>query len=166
MAAMALVVLGGFAVFRDLLGSVAGSNFTSSEDAGPAKGGDPEAEPPAALPSRVPQIDLWATGTDYQPDTLADFAMAPNSLSPTLDSGELLAGPLSELSTTQGFNGCVAAVEGRYSGRVVAADFARYMGQPALVLLLQRADEPLVVAVGGDCGAAGADEMAAVAATR
>lgn len=161
MAAMAFVVLGGFAVFRDLLGAVTGGEFAASQ--GSSANDGPEFAGPPAEPSVRAQVSLWASGTDYRAETLADF---PNVRLPALAPGspDLLASPLPALANESSFQACLAAVETRYAGQVTAADFARYEGQPALILLIQGPQGPLVVAVGDDCGRAGLDEKAAVLA--
>jgi hypothetical protein len=57
---------------------------------------------------------------------------------------------------------CLAAVSSVHPGAVVAADFARYEGGPAVVLLVRGDNTSTVVAVGPGCGNGGADELAAV----
>ena len=55
---------------------------------------------------------------------------------------------------------CLRAVTAAHPGTPTVVDFARYEGEPALVVVL--ADAHLVVVAGPNCGLSGADERAAV----
>jgi hypothetical protein len=60
---------------------------------------------------------------------------------------------------------CLNAVVGEYGGQVALVDYARFQGQPALVVIVDGtrigAGKRLVIAVGPDCGIGGAiaDEL-------
>jgi hypothetical protein len=43
-------------------------------------------------------------------------------------------------------------------------DYARFEGQPALMIVVRQAASSTIIAVGPDCGVLGADEKAAVPA--
>jgi hypothetical protein len=58
--------------------------------------------------------------------------------------------------------GCLDQIIRIHPGTAVAADFATFLGQPALIVHIQQSTGSLVVAVGPECGLAGAAERAAV----
>jgi hypothetical protein len=135
---------------------------TSSEDAA----GAPEvpysfAPTPAVDGSRL--TDIFATGTDYRRDTLAGVASLPEGGGVELGAPNMSSAGLSRLASDDGFTDCTDAVSQRYPGQAVVADFARYEGSPALVLLIRQGTGSVVVAVGAGCGQDGdIHELAAI----
>jgi len=156
---------------------------TATDAAAPAVGAQDEPDngyvqtPPELAPTQLTDgapggpgaaagITLLASGTDYRRETLHLLVDAPPP-SPTLtfSSGKADAystAALPALATNDGLSACVAAVLLVHHGQVTRADYARFEGQPALVLVVQSPGTSTVVAVGGSCGQAGTDELAAV----
>jgi hypothetical protein len=170
---LVLAGLGGVTLAREQLGSRSAPGF-SADSPDQAEGGPPA---PSILPTSAPLqgpptggswdgfSGLVASGTDYEFATLARFADEPRTGSPvTFTELRQLNGAgdgLDRLATVEGFGRCLNAVRAAHPGTVVAADFARYEGNPAVILLIEQGTST-VVAVGPDCGIAGADELAAV----
>ena len=76
---------------------------------------------------------------------------------------ELQSGALAPLNTMDGYVACATAVLADHPGQIDYADFARYQGSPALVVVIRRASGSTVVAVTAACGVAGdPHELAAV----
>jgi hypothetical protein len=168
---VALLGYGGFAIVRGA--SFAGSNSNASSngngDIAPAVGSAPEptsVRVPQNLPGTAAEgggIVLFASGFDYHHDTLAQIATMPRLTSAPLTGADgTYDSSLSTLSTNPGLEQCLEAVRVVQPGVVLAGDFARYEGNPALILLVRDGNASTAVAVGPSCGVAGADELAAV----
>jgi hypothetical protein len=138
----------------------------------------------------VTNVSITASGQDYRADSLGALLRTPAAISPlggtrpggvkatqpaqgtqpprpTLTEPQIraIAPELARLADHAALSDCLAAVTAIHGGVVTAADFARYAGQPAVILTLEAPN--LRVAVGAACGLpnAGADELAS-AATR
>jgi hypothetical protein len=166
-----IVVVGGGALTlsRTLRPSTSASNSAAVANApNPPRVGlalpTPMGDVPGQGAAQPPR--LLASGMDYRPDTLHLLVDAPptapavtlNADKANLSVTQALAG----LTTDGGFAACVASVGLVHPGQVRLADYARYAGQPALVLVVVSGATSTVVAVGSGCGGAGADELAAV----
>lgn len=122
-----------------------------------------EAAPDAA--GTGPGFPVLASGTDYRLDerlpsqVFTAIDTAPVSLADVAAAQPALA-PLTDLSR---LSACVAEVAP--GGGVIAADFARYLGEPALLIA---ADDPtnssntILAAVGPNCNTGNADERARI----
>jgi hypothetical protein len=163
---------GGFALLRlTTSASDAGTALTAprgTEFETPLEGQRPEPSEIAiesdstllsSAPPAVPIPSLVATGTDYQPSTLPAFDP------PRGEDGELPPlGPLQPLGDEGRLLACLSAVTAEHPGTATIVDFARYRGDPALVMLLQHAGGSTVVVVGPSCNLGNADVLAAVKA--
>jgi hypothetical protein len=169
--------IGGFLIAVVIIAAFAGairwSGLTSGAS-GTGKAGS-AVNAPAAEPNRLPQdfasgVTILHTGTDYTASTLTVGAPAslpgaspqPPGIGPAhTDAGQ---GPteLGPLSDAGSLPSCLMAITTAHPGRVTAIDYARYQGQPALIVWL--ADPAAAVAVGSRCGQPGAgdDERAYV----
>lgn len=173
---LAVAVLSGVgAVARTVLSEAGGVPMMAAEDADP----DPGQEGPVSEPAAAPPVTdsaarplVQASGTDYSLDSLpalADLAeQAQVEATRSQDSaigefGKLTVAPtLSDLATPGGLDRCLAEVGRRHPGEIAVVDFAQFEGEPALVIVVRQSTSSTVVAVGSECGTAGADELAAV----
>jgi hypothetical protein len=105
--------------------------------------------PLAAAVSEVPPQNLTKDAIRSVPQVVRD--RVPNALARLLDQAEL--------ST------CLRAVLATYAGSVTALDYASFAGDPALIVLVRQGKISTVVAVGPNCGRAGADQMGAAQAS-
>jgi hypothetical protein len=111
-------------------------------------------------PALVPHhggVPTAVSGTDYTHDTLAGAGVPP--IAPAFGGGQAQAtadvpAALARLAAPDGLTGCLAAITAIEGGQATGADFARYQGQPALIVALT-GGSARVVAVGADCGLAG-----------
>jgi hypothetical protein len=112
---------------------------------------------PAVPNAGAGAIPTTATGTDYTHGSLTLAEAEPASSAakgaqaqsvPNLPDG------LARLADPAGLNGCLAAITAVEGGRPVSVDYARYEGQPALIVVLS-GGSARVVAAGADCGLAG-----------
>ncbi len=174
-AATVVAVVGGIAFNTSLTRSETASP-TMAEADGPA-GRDASTAPAPALSAQAgadPGIAggtrILTSGTDYRLDTLSQLAaQAPpagqydskTAESPQYTAGEAPGG-LATLSTPAGLADCLRAVAASHPGAVVLLDYARFEGQPALMIVLRQAQSSMIIVVGPNCGAAGSDEKAAV----
>jgi len=174
--ALVVVALGGVAaVARNVL-SQTDSLPSAAEDAGSVpdrSSSSGEAAAPSAPPAVTGEIfsttPVVASGTDYTRDSLSRLAYqappgATKTFGPAAGQGQDLdaAAELSELATPDGLDRCLNAVRLDHPGEVLVVDFARFEGDPALVIVLQDGDASTIVAVGPDCGISGTDELASV----
>jgi hypothetical protein len=161
---VAVVAFGALA----LRGTVSLRTATNSAGDAPANGyAPPEAAPTQSIAAGdAVRVTLLATGTDYRPETLHLLVDAPPS-TPTFQMSDGKAemsatNGLAGLETSEGLSACLAAVLLDHHGQVMLADYARFEGQPALVLVVTSGKTSTVVAVGMNCGRPGPDELAAV----
>ncbi|WP_027342860.1 hypothetical protein [Hamadaea tsunoensis] len=160
----AVPVLAAFVVLFALAVGIPALRHQSQDQAGSG------AADTAAAPMFGP-FEQVATGRDYNRDTLVlatDFgetrmyasssvpaktansapmptASVPSNLTPLAGGGSSLAD-------------CLRAVSALVPGQVVGVDFARYLGDPALIVVIRTADDGRTVAVARpDCGKSGAD---------
>ena len=74
----------------------------------------------------------------------------------TAEASSAVPGPLSRLGDPAARTACLDAIVAAYGGRVVVADFGRFQGQPALIVLLDGASFAGggrgAVVVGSQCG--------------
>ncbi len=104
---------------------------------------------------------LLVSGTDYQPDTLRSLpdrlGLSKDSLAPELAA--TVPTELARLTEPGLLRQCLAAVTTRHPGSTQVVDFARYQGNPALIILVAgAAGDRLVVVAGPACGGTGPDE--------
>jgi hypothetical protein len=182
-ALMVIALCGGLAVAARLtLPGGAQEASDSAQEAAPGAAGVPDG---ASTMADDGQLTILESGTDYRTDTLADLAgrplPTPSAPAPAMapgDTTEVMPSPaqpprteratievkddLSEFAATPRLEQCLAAVTAIHPGDVVLADFARYEGRPAVVLLIRNGGRSTVVAVGPACGDGGPDELAAV----
>ena len=83
--------------------------------------------------------------------------------SPQFTAGEAPDG-LARLTTPAGLAECLRAVARSYPGVAVVLDYARFDGQPALMIVIQQVGSSKIIVVGPNCGVSGTDEKAAVSA--
>jgi hypothetical protein len=175
-AATVVAVIGGIAVNTGLIRS--DTNPMSAPAEGQA--GRDATNMPAPAASALAGADagvagnvrVLASGADYRLDTLSQLAaQAPppgqaNDSSKTAESPQFTAGEapgaLARLATTAGVADCLRSVAASYPGVAVVLDYARFEGQPALVIVVRQADSSKIIAVGPECGLSGTDERAAV----
>jgi len=175
-AATVVAVLGGISLNAGLvrpesnpameapMDGAAGLDAPTAPVPGPATG---NADLGSASNARV-----LASGTDYRLNTLPQLAaLAPPAVR-TSDAkaetpqftAESAPDGLARLTLPPGLGDCLRAVASRYPGVVVVLDFARFEGQPALMILIRQDTTSRIIVVGPDCGIAGIDEKAAVPA--
>jgi hypothetical protein len=154
---------------RGLPGTSAADSPAQGEDAGVVSAPSevpPMAGAPEATVDELAGTLLLATGTDYRHDTLSQLAADPLPLPlrtfDTRDTEFRAEAELSDLTTVDRLQACLAEVGLIHPGPVVTVDFARFEGEPAAILVVRQSDSSTVVAVGSDCGAAGADILASV----
>jgi hypothetical protein len=176
-AAAVVAVIGGIAVANQFAtqgapttASGSGSGREESADQAPAPGA---ASAPTAAFAGTPSFVI--SGIDYRPETLAQLARMQlfGGVKPS-DTGSKVAGggevpqmvrdaaaePLSRLTDPVALRTCLNAIGSAHPGSVTLVDYARFGGEPALVVVVRRGTASTVVAVGPDCGLAGADEKA------
>jgi hypothetical protein len=117
--------------------------------------------PKAAAPGAAPETysGLTSSGAEYRSDTLqAQVAQLVNSKAQAdASGGKAVPGPLTRLSAPAAFSDCLAALGA--DARPLAVDYARYDGQPAVVVVLPALanGQVDVAVVGPDCGLSGSD---------
>jgi hypothetical protein len=176
-AAGVALVGGGYSVFGSSVFPESASPTSArgmADNAGSAPGA-PAAAPPVAM-GAPPGVPAVSSGTDYRLDTLGSLARTAYAAAGAAaeDAGTLKStevprsvaeaapGPLARLTGADALATCLGAVLALHPGTVTALDYARFSGEPALVIVVRQVAGTLVVAVGDECGLAGADEKAAV----
>lgn len=158
-AAAAVVVLAGIGVVVGL-GTTGGGNGSTNSGRRAAPAATSSSEPnlmgKRAGPEDEPNpegVHLVATGTNYTPATLSQVPSA--GAAATLPPGQRGEVPraLRRLTEMSALNQCLRAVSTVHPGAARLADYARFDGSPALILVL---DKGTVVA-GPSCGQRGAD---------
>jgi hypothetical protein len=174
--AAAVLVCGsvGIAVLRNA--PYSSNSSTSSAD----QAGGAAAPPKAAAPAPSGGPAIYSSGRDYTPDSLRSLSLpsglgaagkSPNALQndtggqsgagsgagPLRESEPTaVPGPLARLGDPAARAACLNAIVAAYGGQVVVADYARFQGQPALVVLLDGASFAGggrgAVVVGSQCG--------------
>ncbi len=172
-AAAFFAVAGGLVLNSQL---TTGTTSSAGAPAAEADRNGATAPPALALPS--PGFDsafgtpaVLATGTDYRLDTLPELSRQPaaaaggskTSATPGPLAAQDAPGALARLTTPAGLAECLRVVTARYPGTAVLLDYARFDGEPALMIVVRRGSASTIVAVGSNCGIAGSDEKAAVA---
>lgn len=165
-AVLVLSALGGFAaVARQFL--LSGPPPATMADAA-AEGFDPN-ESPLALPPGSPidmmgGTEVFSSGIDYRRDTLSKAAQ-PQPLGTLAERSPAAIdsdGDLSRPTIADQLPACLNAVGSVHPGVVTSVEYARFEGEPALILLVRQNETSTVVAVGLDCGITGPDILAAV----
>jgi anti-sigma factor RsiW len=169
-AAAAFVAVAGGVVLNSQL--TTGAATTASAPEAQADRNSGAAPPALALPS--PGFDsafgapaVVATGMDYRLDTLRELSLQPAggtkaNATPGPLSAQEAPGALARLTTPSGLADCLRTVTARYPGTAVLLDYARFDGDPALIIVVRQGSAFMIVAVGSECGVAGTDEKAAV----
>jgi len=170
-AATVVAVMGGIAINSGLMRSE--SNPMSAPAEGQAGRDAPTVPAPVTGLDAEPGARAMASGTDYRLDTLPQLAAqvppaGQNTDSkageqPQFSNGEA-AGALARLTTPAGLAACLAAVAAVHPGTPVLLDYARFEGEPALVIVVRQATLSKIIVVGPDCGLLGTDEKAVVTA--
>jgi hypothetical protein len=114
-------------------------------------------------------IRVLASGTDYTTATLHQLVDAVRS-APAQTAAEREAelggltvdNALTEVASPEGLARCLAAVRQAYPGVTAVVDFARFEGQPAVVIAVHDGRAWTVVAVAVGCGDDGLIELASV----
>ncbi|GAA2587397.1 hypothetical protein GCM10010399_16720 [Dactylosporangium fulvum] len=113
---------------------------------------------------------IMKTGRDYGPDTVGQLAQSSPAPPAALSAGgspgkrtdlsEEVPDSLRRLGDPAARTDCLKAITGEYGGQVSLVDYARFEGQPALVVIVDGtrlgAGKRLVVVVGPNCGLGGA----------
>jgi hypothetical protein len=158
----------------DTLSSTAAGGYAESQsrsDSGSAALSGPQADTESVTPKleAPPSPQIIASGTDYTKATLADAVVKPMAQSGAPDRPTAAAsGPLHRLSTAAGLQDCldmIAAANGGGHLEAQSVDFARYEGEPAIVVRFTATDgKTWAMASGPSCGtpSGGADTLAKV----
>jgi hypothetical protein len=177
-AAAVVAVIGGASLAANLFhdNTTASTASLGNADApGDSKAATGGQVPPAAS---QPGLTVLASGTDYTTGTLGQLSVpqfaagqaggASSALTPQDSAKEnanqvpqqvrdLAPAPLARLLDPAALSACLDAIRAATPGAVAAVDYARFAGEPALVVLVRQAGYSTVVAVGPDCGRAGVD---------
>lgn len=169
---VAFVAVGGGLATWVVNGGISNS-LGSAFDAGEAmsesvnESAESPAEPPAVVADSG--IQILASGTDYStatlPDLVDDRAAAASKPPGGLDvdmNRFTVEDSLSEVATPAGLTRCLAALQSHHPGVVTIVDFARFEGEPAVVVVVRNNAATTVVALGAGCGTDGLDELASV----
>ncbi len=178
-AAVLVALVGAGAVLRSVVGATPVTNGAA------AQARDNAAAAPGAA-SALGQPTIRASGRDYRADTLASVLQPPPLAAPTMlvspaappatpnrtpalggsaEKGALDIEPaLARLADPTNLRGCTDQLLAAHPGEVVAVDYARFDGAPAVVVAIRHSSTTTIVAVGAACGVAGADELATVEA--
>jgi hypothetical protein len=177
-AAAAVAIVGGLAATTNLFDraqqSLAGAG-SASDSAGSQSRAEAAAPSAAAAPT---EPVFLASGSDYSMTTLGQLSAPPTafgasagvSAQDTAKHGvgpvpqpvrEGAPAPLARLLDRAALSACLDAIRAINPGSVVAVDYARFAGSPALVVLVEQGNTSTVVAVGSDCGRSGADQKGA-----
>lgn len=160
--AVGAACLGGIAALTGS-GGISGSSTssgTAAKNDRAAGGSGPFARVPTAPDAGTGAaggtVPTTATGTDYTHDTLARAAAAGGRApaAAQAESGQGVSGGLARLAAPSALNQCLAAITATEGGTAVSADFARYQGSPALIVVLS-GGAARVVAAGAGCGVPG-----------
>jgi hypothetical protein len=109
------------------------------------------------------------SGTDYTPQSLAG-ALSPGKAKDAANAPPMQAAPgaqnvprdeggLTRLNDPQALRGCLAAIVARHGGTPSVVDYARFQGQPALIVILATGDRHRIVVAGPTCGMNGPAEL-------
>lgn len=183
-AAAVLVVAGGVGLvaLRDGTGPAAGSagvagaaaDRAAAKAAGGAEGGLGAATREAPPQSTVGAAAGSASGRDYTaatlppqvPAILQGSASSPGPTAPVTDG---VAGALARLREPAALAACVTQLTGSTAVSPLALDYARFEGQPALIVIFAAVDDPGSVdvsVVGPGCGTTGPDRRYAARLAR
>ncbi|GIH13206.1 hypothetical protein [Rugosimonospora africana] len=159
--AVGVACVGGIAA----LNRYGGTSSTSSS--GLAKGDSATAPSPFSRAPVLPNtgagagaaggtVPTTASGVDYTHGTLT-MAASTTSKAPAAAHAESVPdgpGGLGRLSAPSALDACLVAITGAEGGRALSVDYARYQGQPALIVVLSGGSAS-VVAAGAGCGLPG-----------
>lgn len=164
-----IAIAGTFTASQSGTASAPGAESVAQDRAGAGAGTAPTPGPLELDDS----ARVVASGVDYRPETLGQLARSTQflSLPPAVAPNEAKASrpevppavrdysaaPLARLTVPGALAACLEAVRAAHPGEVRLVDFARFNGAPAVIVLIQGASTSTVVAVGPDCGLAGAD---------
>ncbi|GAA5189088.1 hypothetical protein GCM10023322_41220 [Rugosimonospora acidiphila] len=145
-AAVVAACFGGLTLLNNAKDPGVSSSSSGAKAAPAVRGG----QGPAAVPTT-------ATGTDYTHDTLAlagSTASGRPAASRQAESVPNLPTGLARLAEPAALDGCLAAIMAAEGGRPASVEYARYQGQPAVIVVLA-GGSARVVAAGPDCGSPG-----------
>lgn len=162
-AAAVVAVFGGIVVLSNSGGPV--RNSTANSGGGAAAAAPSMAE---GLAAASPGTVLHS-GTDYTPQSLTgalspdrakDAAgQAPVPAAPGVQNAPGRDGALARLDDPRALQGCLAAIVARHGGTPSVVDYARFQGQPALIVILATGDRHRIVVAGPTCGMNGPAEL-------
>ena len=173
-AAAAAVVLG---IGGGVWASVAGTHSYSGSSTMALPGAARQPETTSGGAGGVAYPPMTESGANYTLATLlslanvADAASGPKAATTnalTGSGGDLAAGTLRRLADPVALERCLSLIELAHGGSSSRIDFARFNGQPALIVVLRTSANgagrvgTTVVAVGADCGLQGTDELGSV----
>lgn len=148
-AAVAALCVGGV----KLIGN-SGTVNSSSSGVGSAAG---VKAPSVPLMGSPPMI--LSSGTDYTAATvtsvLRERGFAANGAQPQPDQAKSRPRDLSRLDSQADLQACLGLLTTVYNRAPTLVDYAKYQGQPALVVVLDGAAGTKIVVVGAKCGLAG-----------
>jgi hypothetical protein len=145
------------AIFAGVVALSSGGTNNASSGSGAGGVAAPQVNPLALSPPTV-----LHTGADYAPQDFAasgagKASAVPNQAVPR--QPDAAGGDLTRLNDPDALRSCLAAVVAVHGGTPTVVDYARFQGQPALVVTLVGAGMRQVVVVGPKCGAAGPAEL-------
>jgi hypothetical protein len=150
----------------------------SINDSGSTTASAPMRDNSGAAPAQGPSLggpepERLFSGTNYTSQTLSgapkrlvspDFASVPGVEPPQVperaDGAAAVPDPLVRLLDPGALAACLDAIRALIPGTVTTVDYAKFEGDPALVVVVRRAGQLTNVAVGPDCGRIGADQKA------
>ncbi len=167
-AAVVLFALAGLATASGLFRSSQSGNDRASSGQNQARaatsappGGAMTPKHAPAMPPAQGSTPVTASGTDYTRTTLPDvqhqtFGGAPNL---NQQSRNQVPASLQRLTVPQELDRCLSSVTSSYPGSPQLVDYARFQGEPALVVVLRssRSGQMRYVVAGPDCSSAGPD---------
>jgi hypothetical protein len=173
-AAAVVAVFGGLSLVPNMMSArdsaeapAAGRADTGGEMGAPMM---PSAPAPASAGAPV----VLVSGRDYAPDTLRGLGLflaeprsdaASKSVAPAPPQAlDAAGGALAGLVAPASLDTCLDAITSVHPGVVQLVDYATYLGEPALIVLVGQGQTSTAVAAGPDCGVAGAAIIAAVPA--
>ncbi len=166
-AAVVLLALAGLATAGGLFRSSQSGNDRASSGQNQARAAT--STPPGRMtPKQAPVMPpargstpVTASGTDYTRTTLSTVEHQTLGGAPNLDPAARQQVPpaLQRLTVPQELDRCLSSVTSSYPGSAKLVDYARFQGDPALIVVLRSTPSAPVryVVSGPDCGSSGPD---------
>ncbi|MBX6749630.1 MAG: hypothetical protein IRY85_08150 [Micromonosporaceae bacterium] len=141
----------------------------SATDAGEVMSGPGNESAEAPVVASDAGTRILASGTDYTSASLPNLVHEGAAVAPKpsggldVDMNRLtVEDSLTDVATPDGLARCLTTLRSAYPGMVTVVDFARFEGEPAVVVVVQDGAAITVVALGARCGTDGPDELASV----